>query len=121
MSAAKLDLKIEQYATFTVDFQVGTPSVDGQSTVPDNITGLVPRMQVRATADANEILVDLNVGNGRIKVLSPTEGKLQLSLSATDTANLHWSEAVYDLVLVGQYGTRRLLEGTVRVSPGVTR
>jgi hypothetical protein len=119
MSAAALNLVIERYATFKVELQVKTPA--GESTVPDDITSYVPRMQVRATPDANEVLLDLSTTNGRIIVVDAPTGKLRLSIAAADTANLSWTTGVYDLVLVADGETRRLLQGGVTVSPGVTR
>lgn len=119
MSAAPLNLVIERYATFKVQLQVKTQA--GESTVPEDITGYVPRMQVRATPDANEVLLDLTTANGRITVVDAPTGMLRLSIAAADTANLSWTAGVYDLVLVAGEEIRRLLQGEVTVSPGVTR
>jgi hypothetical protein len=119
MTAANLNLTIERYATFSVELQVKTPS--GDTTIPDDITGYVPRMQVRAAPESTEVLLELHTGNGRITVVDAITGKLRLTISAADTTNLNWTTGVYDLILVGQDKTRRLLAGAVAVSPGVTR
>ncbi|WP_313073394.1 hypothetical protein [Melaminivora sp.] len=119
MSAAALPLLIERYATFRLDLQVRTPVGDG--TQPHNISGQVPRMQIRPAKDSQDIWLELHTGNGRIQVLDAAQGLLRLQIAASVTATFGWQAAVYDLVLIAGAETRRLIEGPVVVSDGVTR
>ena len=118
MSAGSFDLTIEQYTTFTLDLTI--TEGEGDNVTPMDLTPYTPRLQVRESAAAREILLACNPENGRILVDQPTSGVIQITLTAEDTSHLSWSEGVYDLLLTGP-DTHRLLEGSVTVRPGVTR
>lgn len=117
MAAAKLKLLIEQGATFekVISWKAGTPAL------PVNLTGCTARTHVRnEIADETTLLV-LTTENGGI-TLGGVLGTITLALSATATAALTWTTGVYDLEIVYADGKiRRLLAGTVNVSPEVTR
>lgn len=118
MSDARLKLTIEQGATFErlIAYKTGTPPV------PVDLTGYTARMQVRATIDAPDVLLELSTINARITLPDPAQGQLLLEVSATDTAAITWTGGVYDLELTSPAGkVTRLLRGTVTVSPEVTR
>ncbi len=88
---------------------------------PVNLTGYTARMQLRATVDAVSPLLDMTNANGKI-ILGSGTGNIRLLVSATDTAALNFSTAVYDLELVTAGGVvRRLLRGTVTLDKEVTR
>lgn len=117
MTAFKLNLKIDQGATFTkvVTWKTGSPAL------PVNLTGCSARMQVRETLEATEKLLELTSENGGI-TLGGALGTVALRVEADDTAAFTWSSGVYDLEIEFVGGTvRRLLAGTVTVSPEVTR
>lgn len=117
MAAFKLNLKIDQGATFdkVVTYKAGTPAV----TV--NLTGCTARMQARSELTSPIVLLELTTGNGGI-VLGGVAGTVSLYMSEVTTAALIWSSAVYDLELTYANGSvRRLLSGSVSVSPEVTR
>jgi hypothetical protein len=114
-----MNIVIKKYATFSLAIQIKDGA--GESASPSPITGLDPRMQIRSDIDATEVLMDLSVANGRINVTDAENGQLELRIARSDTASIGWQSGVYDLLLIGEQDTRRILEGTVTISQGVTR
>jgi hypothetical protein len=117
MPAGKLKLLIEQGATFRklLTWKAGTPAV------PVDLTDCAARMQIRADIDATAPLISLTTENGGI-TLGDDAGTIELYISDTDTADITWISGVYDLEVVLVNGdVRRLLYGTVAVTPEVTR
>lgn len=116
--AAKINLRIEQGATFRPGawtWKAGTPS-----TAVD-LTGCTARMHIRASQKAAAILLQLTTENGRI-TLGDAAGTIQLELDAETTEAITWTTAVYDLEIIHPDDTvTRLAEGRVRVDPEVTR
>lgn len=116
MTAGKLDLVIEQGATFRRELI--WKDAEG---APINLIGYTARMQIRERVSATAILTELTTANGRI-VLTPAQGKLTLELSATLTDALTYPAAVYDLEVVAADGSiTRLLQGNVLIEGSVTR
>lgn len=117
MSAGKLKLLIEQGATFRklLTWKAGTPAV------PVDLNGCTARMQIRASIEDAAPLITLTTENGGI-TLDGYDGTIELYISDTDTADIAWTSGVYDLEVVLVNGdVRRLLYGTVAVTPEVTR
>lgn len=113
----KHNITIIQGATLrdVTTWKAGTPAV------PVDLTGCTARMQVRAKIDSTDTLLNLTTENGGIN-LGGTAGTVTVFLSATATAALTWKSGVYDLeVQFGNGDVRRLLAGSVAVSPEVTR
>lgn len=120
MSAAQLNITIRKYATFRLPLQIKNGT--GESATPAPLTGITPRMQIRASADATEILMDFTVANGRIEIVDAAQGQIMLRISRADTAAIGWATGVYDLLLIDSENEgKRILEGTVTASQGVTR
>lgn len=118
MAAYKLNLRIDQGATFT---QLVTWKTGKKPGVPVNLTGCTARMQVREKLDAPAVLVELTTENGGI-VLGGAAGTVTLRIEAAATAVYEWRYGVYDLEIIFADGTvRRLMHGSVSVSPEVTR
>ncbi len=116
MSAGRYNIKIEQGATFRFDI-----TYRDSLSQPVNLTGMTARMQIRPIPSSSTILVNATVANGRI-ALTPLTGRIVVTLSATETAALDFTTARYDLELEALDGTvTRLIEGTVTLSPEVTR
>ena len=114
--AGELDLIIEQGATFD---PILTWRDENGALV--DVTGYSARMQIRDTIDATTTLVDLTSAAGDI-VLGAAAGTIQIIISATDTALFAWEDGVYDLEMIEPGGAvRRLVRGSVAVSPEVTR
>lgn len=116
MSAVQQSITIEQGATFLLELIWKNPDE-----TPINLTGYTARMQVRKKyADTVKVL-DLTTQNGKI-VLTPLQGKINVTIPATDTANVTIKTGVYDLELESSTGVvTRLIEGSVTVTPEVTR
>lgn len=64
-------------------------------------------------------LVNELSGNGTISITR--DGQFQLVLTAAETALLAWSEGVYDIEIVDGATVVRIIEGSILVSPEVTR
>jgi hypothetical protein len=114
---AKLKLTIYQGATFRkrLTWSAGTPAV------PVDLTGCTARMQVREEVDSDTPLLTLTTENDRI-TLGDDEGTIDLYVSDEDTADIDWSSGVFDLEIEHPGGeVTRLAEGSVGVSPEVTR
>lgn len=113
MPAAKLNLLVEQGATFKKRL---TWRDKNRRPVP--LVGYTARMQIRPTVASTEVIYELTSANGRIVLTSP--GVIELNISDADTSTL--KAGVYDLELVSPTGqVIRLIEGKVTVSPEVTR
>lgn len=86
-----------------------------------NLTGYTGRMQVRTSADATDVIIELSSNNGRITI-DEINGIVTLFISATDTAALAPGSFKYDLELVT--GSGRVycpIYGTFKVKAEVTR
>ena len=119
MPAHKVKLEIDQGATFDKKFtwKTGTKA----NAVPVDLTGCKARAQVREEIDSDVVLLDLTTENDRIVLGGPT-GEIRILISATDTAALQWTGAVFDLEIEFPDGTVvRRMAGSVAVSPEVTR
>ena len=117
MAAFKVNLKIDQGASFNklVTWKAGTPAL------PVNLTGCSARMQIRGKLLDAVALLDLTTVNGGI-ALGGVAGTVTIIITAAQTTLFAWASAVYDLEIVYADGTvRRLLTGSVSVSPNITR
>ena len=93
----------------------------GANETPVDLTGCTARMQIREKTNSPTVLVNLTTENGGI-VLGGVLGTVRRVMSAEDTASLTFKSGVYDLEIEFSEGTvRRLLSGSVSVSPEVTR
>lgn len=120
MSAAQLNITVKKYATFRLPLQIKNGT--GESATPADLTGVTPRMQVRASADDTEVLMEFTVANGRIVIVDAMQGQIELIIERAHTAAIGWTTGVYDLLLIDADDEgKRILEGTVNVSQGVTR
>ena len=83
-----------------------------------NLTGYTPTSQVRKWAGSETATVDFTCS-----VPSPaTQGKILLSLTATQTKALTAGRHVYDVILTTDAGTvQKVVEGSVLIREGVTR
>ena len=116
MSAANYDLKIEQGA----DFNLPMLLKNGDGSVMD-LTNYTARMHIRRYVFDEEFLIELTTANARL-VFSIVTGTLTIRLTAAETAALTECHGVYDLELVHNGGNViRLIEGSVVISPEVTR
>lgn len=118
MTAARLDIKIEQGATydFTATVRSGGAYMD--------LTGYTARMSIRKhpeSATALIALVSPAVAGTGID-LGGVAGTVRVQIAAVDTAALDFFIAYYDLEIVSAAGkVTRLLEGRVTLSREVTK
>lgn len=113
MPAAKLNLLVEQGATFSKRLVWRD-----KNKRPVNLTGYSAKMQVRSSATSSTVIFELSTENGRITLASA--GAIQLDIDANLTETI--SSGMYDLKLYAPGGQEfRLVEGKLTVSPGVTK
>lgn len=88
---------------------------------PVDLTGFTARMQLREKLDSTTPLVELTTENNGI-VIDNTNKNISLYVSATATAALTFSTAVYSLELVSAGGeVTTLINGTITLLKEVTR
>ncbi|ADU36235.1 hypothetical protein [Variovorax paradoxus] len=118
MAGFKLNLRIDQGATFN---QLATWRTGKRPGVPVDLTGCTARMQIREKLAAPSVLVDLTTENGGI-LLGGSTGAITMRIEAAVTAAYAWRSGIYDLEIIFADDTvRRLMHGSVSVSPEVTR
>lgn len=113
----KVYLTIYQGSTFTKSFTWLT----GPLKVPMNLTGYTARLQFRVDY-LTPVLLELNTNNGGITIPNSTTGEFVLNISSSDTSNLNFNEALWDLEFTAPDMTViRRLEGKAKLSLEVTR
>jgi len=112
---ATLNLTFPQGATWSLAL---TWNDDGGD--PINLTGYTARMQVRPSYDASTTVLSLTNGSGL--TLGGAAGTVTLRVEAATTTTVSAATYVYDLELQSGGGeVTRLVEGTLEVTPEVTR
>lgn len=115
---AKLKLTIYQGATFRKRLTWKGPL---PAQTPIDLTGCTARMQVRPEVESSTVLLELTTANGGI-TLGGVAGTIELFVSDDDSAAFTWQSGSWDLEIEFPGGdVRRLAQGTVNVSPEVTR
>lgn len=115
MAAHKVDLAVDQGATFDKSFvwRLSGALVD--------LTGCAARSQVRASASSTTVLFDMTSANGRVE-LGGAAGTVRLLLTDEVTAALAAKPGVYDLFIDFPAGNSvRLMAGNFTVAQRVTR
>ncbi len=112
MAAGKHNFTLEQGSTFNREITVQ------ENSQALNLTGYSARMQMRSTHDSSSIALTFTAA-----IANPaTNGKINLGATATATAAVEEGIYVYDLEIESSAGTvTRILEGTITVTPEVTR
>jgi hypothetical protein len=124
MTAQKINLYIEQGATFTLGFnwmfESVPPTVPPTAGLAHDLTGCTARMQIRQFISTT-VLVSATTENGAI-ALGGVDGRVDVTLSEALTMLLTVAEAVYDLEIVYPSGVvLRVLQGATTNDPNVTR
>lgn len=113
---AKLKFTIYQGATFRKRLTWKSPSG-----VPIDLTGCTARMQVRPEVESPTVLLELTTANGGI-TLGGVAGTIELFVSDDASTLFTWTAGVWDLEIEFPGGdVRRLAQGSISVSPEVTR
>lgn len=118
MAAGEYNITIEQGAVFR-KVLTWTDSEDA----PINLTGYTALMQIRKEDTGGDVIIELSTLNDKI-VITPAEGKIELFIPATETAEFSFDSAYYDLELIPpseEDETVRLLQGKVTLSTEITK
>lgn len=109
--AAVSNLYIDQGTTYSV-----TITVTNDAGTARNLTGYSARSQLRKsfyTTSNTAFTVAIN---------NPSEGEIDLTLTASQTANIKAGRYVYDVELVSNTSTvERIVEGIITVYPEATK
>ena len=109
--AAKANIILDQGTTFTT--YLALTDTDGAVL---NLTGYTARGQIRKWYTSNSYTTFT------ITITQPTDGYINLSLTANTTANMEPGRYVYDIEAVsGANVITRVIEGIVTVTPEVTK
>lgn len=88
---------------------------------PVDLVGYTARMHIREKLESTSILLQLTTENSRI-ILDNIYKTITLKISATDTASLNFTQAVYNLELINQEGlVTSLTTGNIQLVKEVTR
>jgi len=119
MAAGKYDIEIEQGATFTLPLSYK----DSSDVVIDLSSGYTARMKIKESVGGT-ILASTESSDSPQNTISislaATGNNITISMSATNTSALNFSNAVYDLELVSGSEVDRVIEGRVKLSEEVT-
>jgi hypothetical protein len=130
--ARELDVAAEAYNATVADAnslvldvdtsRFGTYGLGGELLYrsPIDLTAMTARMHIRLAIDDEDAIVTLTTENGGL-TLGGTAGTITVNLSATDTAALDFTTAVYDLEIISAGVVTRVLGGSVTLSQEVTR
>ena len=112
--AAQKNFEVDQNTTFTFEVQYLDEDED-----PIQLNFHTAKLQVRDTQGGKKLAFTLTENDGI--VISPTLGKLQISISADRTNKMFYPKSAYDLVLIDpSVNKTRLLEGYMTLSRSVT-
>jgi hypothetical protein len=111
MAAGTHNFTLEQGVTFS---KIITVKEDGTAM---NLTGYSARSQMRATHDSTSIALTFST-----TVSNASNGQITIQATDSQTAAVEEGIYVYDVEMESDSGTvTRLIEGTVTVTPEVTR
>lgn len=112
----QLDLYIEQGATFMI------PIVYKEDDVPVDLTGATVRSQFREKINSAEPILDLSSEVGGGLVITPLEGKIEMTIADDQTEDLKTYKGVWDMLITFANGEKfRILKGNWELDRGVTR
>jgi len=113
--AGQKNFEVDQNATFTfiVDYR------DNNGNAID-LTGASAKMQVRDGKGGAKLAVTLTSPSGGI-VIDPTNGRLTIKMTPTQTNKLFYPKSSYDVMVVDSNGNKiKLLEGFMTLNRSVT-
>ena len=111
MAAIPINLIIEQKADFEATF-----TISGANNVALDLTNFSAEAKIKKNYTSSTST------NFAVVFLDRTAGKLKLTLDSFNTSLLKEGRYVYDIVITNSVGgaKRRVVEGQVTVTPGVT-
>lgn len=87
---------------------------------PVPLTGYTAKMQLRSKITDETVIIELTTENGGI-VIDPVNYTISLYISATDTAALSFTSAVYSMELINGQEVTPFITGSVSLEKEVTR
>ena len=112
--AAQKNFEVDQNSTFTFEVEY----LD-EDLAAIQLNFHTAKLQVRDTQGGKKLAFTLTETDGI--VISPTLGKLQISISADRTNKMFYPKSAYDLVLIDpSVNKTRLLEGYMTLNRSVT-
>lgn len=109
--SGKLDLTIEQGATFSRVITIKDSSNTAVNISTDSFAGQVRKRHQSGSVEASMTFTITDGANGEVTA----------TISAADTNSMTPGDQVYDIEWTSGSTVTRLLEGTATVTPGVTR
>lgn len=88
--------------------------------IPKTLAGITARMQIRSKITDTAIIKELTTENGGI-IIDNTNKTITIYISATDTAAMTFSSAVYSLEIIEGSDVTTLVSGSVTLEKEVTR
>ena len=116
---SKTNITINQYATWSI--VITYTDSDG---VPISLSGATAKFQIRDKADSLQLGITQSAnGNGSLVNMSNgASGEVTVLITDEDTATLTPGSYLYDLLITKADGVAiRLIEGSAKVSAGVSR
>ena len=112
MAAGKYDLTIDQGSSFALDMTVQ------EDNAAKNLTGYSVRAQLRPTQTSSTLTATFTG-----TVVNATDGEIQISLTATESAAINPGKYFYDVEIytASDAIVTRLIQGSAVVTPEVTR
>jgi hypothetical protein len=113
--AGQKNFEVDQNATFTfiVEYK-------DNNNLPIDLTGATAKMQVRDTKGGTKLAFSLTSPSGGI-VIDPTNGKLTIKITPTQTNKLFYPKSSYDIMITDSNSNKiKLLEGFMTLSRSVT-
>lgn len=113
--AGQKNFEVDQNATFS--FIVEYKDNNG---LPIDLTGSSAKLQVRDTKGGSKLAFSLTSPAGGITI-DPTNGKLTIKMTPTQTNKLFYPKSSYDLMISDSNGNKiKLIEGFLTLSRSVT-
>jgi hypothetical protein len=113
--AGQKNFEVDQNATFS--FIVEYKDNNG---LPIDLTGATAKMQVRDTKGGSKLAFSLTSPSGGI-IIDPTNGKLTIKITPTQTNKLFYPKSSYDIMITDSNANKiKLLEGFMTLSRSVT-
>ena len=113
--AGQKNFEVDQNATFS--FIVEYKDNNG---LPIDLTGSSAKLQVRDTKGGSKLAFSLTSPAGGITI-DPTNGKLTVKMTPTQTNKLFYPKSSYDLMISDSNGNKiKLIEGFLTLSRSVT-
>jgi len=110
--ASYVELYMDQGATFNNIIYLNDDSTNANV----NLTGYIVRSQMRRSYYSSNVSANIIC-----TITNEANGEITMSLPAANTSNIKAGRYLFDLETVTNGTVVRVLEGTITVTPGVTR